>query len=115
MAEEKKAKKIYTLDEIKFNEENKTIAIVSWIPFIGLIMLLVEKKDTFVKYVGAQSTVLWLISMCSFVPFIGWLIGMISGPVIFVIMIIGMIKASKGERFDVPVVSDLALKLMEVI
>lgn len=115
MAEEKKAKKIYTLDEIKFNEENKTVAIVSWISVVGFIMLLIEKKDNFVRYVGAQSTVLWLISMCGFIPFIGWLIGMIAGPVAFVLMIVGMVKTSKGERFDIPVVSDLALKLMGVI
>ena len=111
MAEEKKAKKVYTLDEIKFNEENKTVAIVSWISVVGFIMLLIEKKDN----VGAQSTVLWLISMCSFIPFIGRLIGMIAGPVAFILMIVGMVKTSKGERFDIPVVSDLALKLMGVI
>jgi uncharacterized membrane protein len=30
----------------------------------------------------------------------------------WVVIIIAMVKASKGERFDVPVVSDWALKLM---
>lgn len=108
MAEEKKAKKIYTLDEIKFNEENKSVAIVSWLYVVGLVMMLIEKKDTFVKYVGAQSTLLWILSMFSFVPIIRWFVG----PVAFVLMVIGMVKTSKGERFDIPVISDLALKLM---
>lgn len=45
MAEEKKAKKIYTLEEIKFNEKNKAIAMLSCIPIVGLIMLFVEKED----------------------------------------------------------------------
>jgi uncharacterized membrane protein len=30
----------------------------------------------------------------------------------FVMMIIAMVKASKGERFDIPVISKYALKLM---
>ena len=39
MVEEKKAKKIYTLEEIKFTEANKTTAIVACVPVIGLILL----------------------------------------------------------------------------
>jgi len=108
MAEEKKAKKVYTLDEIKYNEQNKAVSIVSWIPIVGLIMLLVEKEDNFVRYVGAQAAIMGVISMLSFIPIIGWLLG----PIVFVCVIIGMIKTSKGKRFDVPLVSDLALKAM---
>ncbi|HKM20097.1 MAG TPA: DUF4870 domain-containing protein [Candidatus Dojkabacteria bacterium] len=126
MAEEKKAKKVYTLDEIKFNEENKAISIVSWIPLVGFIMLLVEKKDNFVRYVGAQATVLVLISIAlgtlsfiiAFIPVIRvimvpitWLYSL----AVLVCIIVGMVKTAEGERFDIPLVSDLALKLMGVI
>jgi hypothetical protein len=48
MAEEKKAKKVYSLNEIKFNEKNKVMAMLSCIPIVGLVMLFVEKKDLFV-------------------------------------------------------------------
>ena len=38
MAEnKKKAKKIYTLDEIKFNSSNSTMAILACIPIVGLV------------------------------------------------------------------------------
>jgi uncharacterized membrane protein len=110
MAEEKQAKKVYTLEEIKFNEVNKVMAILACFPLIGLILFFVEKEDKFVRYIGAQFVILGVISMfIGIIPVIGWLL---AGPVMWVLIIIGMVKASKGERFDIPVVSEWALKLM---
>lgn len=108
MAETKKAKKVYTLGDIKFNEANKAMAIIAWFPIIGLILLLVEKKDDFVRYNGAQATLIGIAEMFAWIPFIGWLIA----PVGLVLMIVGMVKSASGERFDIPVLSDLALKIM---
>ncbi|KUK67190.1 MAG: hypothetical protein XD87_0273 [candidate division WS6 bacterium 36_33] len=110
MAEEKQAKKVYTLEEIKFNEANKIMAILACFPLIGLILFFVEKEDKFVRYIGAQFVILGVVSMfIGIIPLIGWLL---AGPVMWVLIIIGMVKASKGERFDIPVVSEWALKLM---
>ena len=110
MAEEKQAKKVYTLEEIKFNEANKVMAILACIPLIGLILFFVEKEDKFVRYMGAQFVILGVVSIVlAVIPVIGWLL---AGPVMWVLIIVGMVKASKGERFDLPVVSEWALKLM---
>ncbi|MHC1716769.1 MAG: DUF4870 domain-containing protein [Candidatus Dojkabacteria bacterium] len=111
MAEEKKANKVYTLEEIKFNEANKVMAIVSCIPLVGLILMFVEKDDLFVKYHGAQFTLVGVLQFLSWVPIIGWLMA----PVTIVLIIVGMVKTAKGERFDVPVLSGLGLKLMALI
>jgi len=111
MAEEKKAKKVFTLDEIKFNEANKVMAVVSCIPLVGLILMFVEKDDLFVKYHGAQFTLVGVLQFFSWVPVIGWLMA----PVTVVLIIVGMLKTYKGERFDVPVISGLGLKLMAAI
>jgi len=111
MAEEKKAKKIYTLEEIKFNEANKAMAILACIPIVGLILLFVEKDDKFVRYMGAQFTLVGALQLFTWVPIIGWLLA----PVTLVLIIIGMVKASQGNRFDVPVLSALGLKLMAAI
>jgi uncharacterized membrane protein len=116
MAEEKTAKKVFTLDEIKYNEANKVMAIVACIPIIGLILLFVEKDDNFVRYMGAQYTVLGALQLVvGIIPVIGWAISPILATVIFVLMIVGMVKASKGERLDVPMVSGWALKLMGAV
>jgi uncharacterized membrane protein len=44
----------------------------------------------------------------AWIPIIGWLIA----PVCLVLIIVGMVKSAKGERFDIPLISDLALKVM---
>ncbi len=111
MAEEKKAKKIYTLEEIKFNEANKAMSILACIPIVGLILLFVEKEDKFVRYMGAQFTLVGAVQLFTWVPIVGWILG----PLTLVLIIIGMVKASQGNRFDVPLLSDLALKLMAAI
>lgn len=116
MAEEKSAKRVYTLDDIKFNEKNKTMAIVSWIPIVGIIMLFVEKEDSFVRYVGAQVGIPFIVILILLViPIINLVVSPLISLTMFVLMIIGMVKTSKGERFDIPLISDLALKLMSAI
>jgi len=109
MAEEKKAQKVYSLGDIKYNEENKLMAILACIPVVGLILLFVEKDDDFVRYMGAQYTIIGAIQLVSTIiyvllPFVGL--------AVFVLVVVGMVKTSKGERFDIPMISEWALKLM---
>ena len=113
MAEEKQAKKVYTLEEIKFNEANKVMAILACIPLVGLILFFVEKEDKFVRYMAAQFAILGVAEfVLSIIPVIGWILSMPVMILIWVVIILGMVKASKGERFDIPIVSPWALKLM---
>lgn len=111
MAEEKKAKKVFTLDEIKYNEKNQWMGVLACIPIVGLILMLVEKEDNFVRYMGAQYALVGVLQLFSWVPLIGWLIA----PASIIVMIIGMVKAYQGTRFDIPGISDLALKLLSAI
>jgi len=111
MAEEKKAKKVYTLEEIRFNEQNKSMAILACIPIVGLILLFTEKNDLLVRYNGAQYTIIGALLFFSWIPIIGWLLA----PLSIVLIIVGMVKTSQGKRFDIPMISDWALKLMASI
>jgi len=111
MAEEKKAKKIFTLEDAKYNPKNQWMSVLACIPIVGLILMFVEKDDNFVRYMGAQYTLVGVLQFFSWVPVIGWLLA----PLTIVLIIVGMVKAYKGERFDVPVLSGLALKLLSAI
>jgi len=115
MDEEKKAKKIYTLEEIKFNPENLTMSVVACIPFVGLVLMFVEKKDLFVRYHATQFAFLNGIYILALIPILGGLLFGILGLVSMVLFILGLIKTSKGERFDIPFLSDWALKVMSEI
>ena len=121
-ATKKGAEKVYNLEDIKFNEANKTMAILACIPLVGLVLLFTEKDDKFVRYMGAQFTVgaavSLVLSVLVIIPLLGVLIGIIAwlyGMALFVMMIIAMVKVSKGERFDLPVLSGFGLKLMAKI
>jgi uncharacterized membrane protein len=105
------AKKVVKLEEIKFNEANKTMAILSWIPIVGLIMFFVEKDDQFVRYVGAQAFLFGLLTVLVVIPCLGQLLAL----AVMVVLIMGMVKTAKGERWDLPVVSDLAVKAMNAM
>ena len=125
MAEEttaKKAKKVYTLEDIRFKEENKTMAILACIPIVGLVLLFVEKEDQFVRYMGAQYTVAGVVPLVSavlmIIPIINIIVAIFNFFYWFVLLaliIMGMVKVSKGERFDAPVFSGLGLKLMSAV
>jgi uncharacterized membrane protein len=112
MADEKKAKKIYTLEEIKFNESNKAMAMLSCIPIVGLVMIFVEKNDLFVRYHAAQFAIFCATFILGFIPIIGWMLTPIIGLLGLVAFIMALVKINGGERFDIPVLSDWALKIM---
>jgi len=109
-------KKQLTLDDIKFNEENKVLAMIACIPIVGLVLLFVEEKDNFVRYIAAQYIVLYVIILLGvviyWIPCLGWIIGLTVALINVVLLIVGLIKGYKGERFDIPVVSSLALTLL---
>ncbi len=122
MAEEatqKSGEKVYTFQDIQFNEANKTMAILACIPIVGLILLFTEKDDKFVRYMGAQFTIGALVSIALSVllaiPLLNIIIAIVAwiySLALFVMMIMAMVQASKGERFDIPVISKYALQLM---
>ena len=105
-------KQVYSLDDIKYNEENKVMAILSTLGIIGLIIAFVEKDDAFVRYHGFQFGFASLLLFIFIIPYIGWCIGPIYAIVYFVFWIMGLMKILNGERYDMPVVSDLALKML---
>jgi uncharacterized membrane protein len=122
----KEAKLQVKFEDIKFNEENKVKAILACIPIVGLILLFVEKEDQFVRYYAAQYTIVGAIGMVlpivvgiiAIVPVIGWIIACLSplvGLAILVLVIMGMVKANNGEKFQIPMVHEYAMKLMAAV
>ena len=118
----KEAKPQVKLEDVRFNEENKVKAILACIPVVGLILLFVEKDDHFVRFYGAQYTILGAVvfafSILVVIPVIGWVLACLSPLVslaVLVLIIIGMVKANNGERFELPLVSDYAVKLMNAV
>lgn len=84
--------------------EDKTIAIVSYITFIGWIIALIlhsNQKTTLGTFHLRQSLGLYITGMILWwIPVIGWILNI----VVFVFWLIGLINAIQGEAKPVPIV-----------
>jgi len=87
--------------------------VVGWIT--GIVFLILEKKSTFVKFHAYQSimtfgvlTVAQLV--LGWIPFIGWVLNILIGILMFILWIILMIQAGTGKMWKVPWAGDWAEK-----
>lgn len=92
------------------------IAYLGWW-VTGIVFLLTEKKNEYIRFHAMQSTVVFgtitlLYIILGIVPIIGWIIGFILSfvmwPLAFVIWLVLMWKAYNGEKYKLPYFGDLA-------
>jgi uncharacterized membrane protein len=79
----------------------------------GVIFLLIEKENRFVRFHAMQSIFTFgfffvLNMILHFIPFIGWIFIPILGIVTMIVWILLMVKAYKGEYYKLPVIGDMA-------
>lgn len=95
-------------------DENITGALAYLFWFItGIIFLLLEKDNKFVRFHAMQSIVFFaayfLISVIlGFIPIIGLIFSILMAPIGIIIALFLMYKAYKGEMFKLPIVGDMA-------
>ena len=92
--------------------EGKTMAIISYLTFIGTIVAFImnnEKKNSFASFHIRQMVgiillgiVINLISRFADIGMIGWLLGLFP----FVLWVMGFIGAIQGEEKKVPLLGD---------
>ena len=95
------------------NVEGLLCYLFTWVT--GLIFLLIEKENKFVRFHAIQSIATFVVFFVVyivfiFIPFIGWLIDILLGLAMFILWILLMYKAYKGEKFKLPIVGDFAEK-----
>ncbi len=83
--------------------------VLGWVT--GLVFLLLEQKNAFVRFHALQSLVTFLgLFIISFVvgliPILGILVNLVLFPLGVVLWIVLMVKAYKGERYKLPIVGD---------
>ena len=102
---------------------DKTVMLVlSYLGILALIPLLVEKEDSEVQWHAKHGLTLivgWIvlsvvIAILAAIPFVGGVLGCAVMPflwlVILIVHIVAIVKALKGERLIVPVISDFVEK-----
>lgn len=81
----------------------------------GIVILLIEKQSSFVRFHAMQSTMffggVFIANIAlGFIPILGWLVGLILSLVSFILWLVCMWKAFQGEMYKVPFVGDMAEK-----
>ncbi len=96
---------------IDANVEALLAYLLQWVS--GLVLLLIEKRNEYVRFHAMQSFVmfltLWIAGwFVSIIPFVGWVLSRIVWVVIAIAWIVGMVKAYQGEYYRFPVFGELA-------
>lgn len=95
-------------------EKNKLYAIIGYISVLCFVPLLAAPQSPFAKFHGKQGLVLFLTAvvlgiLSQVMPGLWSLVALLDLG-IFVLSIVGMLKAAEGVYWDMPVVSDIAKK-----
>lgn len=96
--------------------------VLGWIT--GLVFILIEKENKFVRYHAMQSIVVFgsltviniVLQILVWIPYIGFLFGilaMLVGILALVLWIVLMVKAFQGQMFKLPWAGNLAEKLVK--
>ena len=96
--------------------------VLGWIT--GLVFILIEKENKFVRYHAMQSILVFgsltivniILQVLGWIPFIGFLFGIIAILVFIlavVLWIVLMVKAYQREMFKLPWAGNLAEKLIK--
>ncbi len=81
----------------------------------GILFLILEKDNRFVRFHAMQSTATFVILLVvsvvlGIIPFIGWVLSSLIGLIALVLWLLLMYKAFKGEKYKLPTVGDFAEK-----
>jgi uncharacterized membrane protein len=90
---------------------NKVMAVLAYIWILFLVPLLVAKDSKFARYHANQGIILFLasivISVVGIIPVLGWIVSAVGGIIVFVLAIIGIINAAKGNAKQLPIIGGL--------
>ena len=110
----------------------KTEALLSYLLgwFSGIIFLLIERKNRFVRFSAAQSTIFFgivtvlyiLLRFISVIPILGFLLSpvigfitFVGGIVVFLIWLFLMLQAYRGKTVRLPFISGYADNLVQLL
>ena len=96
-------------------DDNKVIAILSYIGVLCLIPLLMKKDDKFVFFHAKQGLVLFIVEIITYfvlmIPILGWIIAPIASLIWLTLSIIGIVNVLGGEMKELPILGKYAGKI----
>lgn len=112
--------KLEKIEKSSTGLDENVAALVSilFAPITSIIFFLIEKDSKFVKFHALQSGILavalvLLNIVLGFIPVIGWIILLILPLATLALYIYMLVKAYKGEWFELPVIGKIAMDQLE--
>lgn len=101
---------------IEQNLEGLLCYVLGWIT--GIIFLLLEKENKFVRFHAIQSIVVFgaytvIAIILGFIPIIGWILGYLIGALAFILWVVLMVKAYQGQKYKLPWAGNFAEKQLQ--
>ena len=95
----------FTQDDI---DANRIYAVLAYIGILFLVPLLAAKESKFAQFHANQGIVLFLAGIIcgavNVIPILGQIVSIISGIIIAVLAIIGIINAATGKAKELPII-----------
>jgi fumarate reductase subunit D len=96
--------------------EGKFFAIISYVSFLCIITLILKKDNQFALWHAKQGLVLFVIEVVAFIlsiiPLLGGLIANAGYTLFLLVSIWGIIQAAQGLTNPIPVVTEIAEKVI---
>ncbi len=96
-------------------EDNKVLAVISYLPPLCLVPLLLKKDSPYAKFHGIQGLVLliaWIASSAiMIIPILGWIAGFVGYVACTILTIVGLINSWQGEMKELPWIGKYAKSL----
>ena len=97
-------------------EEGKFFAVISYLGFLCIVALLLKKDNKFAVTHAKQGLVIFVLEVASFIlsiiPFLGWILSRVGVAFFAIISLWGILQALMGSRERIPVISDIADKII---
>lgn len=95
--------------------EERIISALGYIGILCIVPLLIKKDSAFCQHHGKQGLVLFIAwtlnTLILIVPILGWLASFIGSIILFVLSVLGVVKAYLGESWTMPILGKYAKNL----
>ena len=93
-------------------QDAQFFAAIGYLSFLCFVPLALKKDNKFAVFHGKQALVLFILEVAAFilkvVPVLGDLICTLGVVVFGILSLVGIVKVLMGERWEIPVVSEIA-------
>jgi uncharacterized membrane protein len=93
--------------EKEINGEEKIWALLGYLWFLCVLPLLLKRDSKFVQHHAKQGLIIALIFCFVWIPFFGWILGII----LFAVWVIAVIKALTGQYWNIPLIGEIVKRI----